>query len=554
MRIALCQLNPTVGDISGNLRLLREALARISSQKVDLAVFSEMFLVGYPARDLLERGWFVERAEMALGEVAEISRQAGVGILVGGVARKKHPNKGKGLYNAAFLFAGGKEVFRQEKSLLPFYDVFDEVRYFDPAPKVNLYNFNGVELGISVCEDAWNSPILWGREIYQFDPIAEQARLGAKIFINIAASPFWTGKEEVRFNLIKGHIQKYHRPFVFLNQVGANEELVFDGRSFVLDGAGNPVKVLPGFEESVQVLEISPELKMPNSVSYTPIPIIESVYRALVLGISDYVHKCGFKKVVLGISGGIDSAVTACLAVAALGPEGVLGVTMPSEFSTPEGIADAEKLAQNLGIEIISIPITRIFHTYLDTLKPHFPSEENLIPDVTEENIQARIRGNLLMALSNKFGYLVLSTGNKSELAVGYCTLYGDMSGGLAVLADVPKTMVYELAQYINREREVIPHSIIQKPPSAELKPNQRDTDTLPPYPVLDEIIHLYVDEVLSLTEIVGRGFDRSVVEWVVKKIDRNEFKRRQIPPGIKVTTKAFGSGRRLPIVARYEH
>lgn len=551
MKIALCQLNPTVGDIAGNLRLVREALARISPEKPDLAVFSEMLLVGYPTRDLLERTWFVERAERALSEVAELSRQTGFGILIGGVARDYHRGKGKGLYNVAFLFSQGREVFRQAKSLLPFYDVFDEVRYFDPAPEVKVAEFNGVRLGISVCEDAWNSPLLWGKEMYQFDPIAEQAQLGAEIFINIAASPFWTGKEETRFNLIKGHIQKYHRPFVFLNQVGANEELVFDGRSFALDSAGNPVVVLPGFEESALVVEIEPNLKMTNLVPYIPIPTIESVYQALVLGVRDYARKCGFKKVVLGISGGIDSAVTGCLAVSALGPEQVLGVTMPSEFSAPEGVADARKLAENLGIELLCIPITGIFHTYLETIKPYFLGLE---PDVTEENIQARIRGNLLMALSNKFGHLVLTTGNKSELAVGYCTIYGDMSGGLAVLADVPKIMVYELARYINRKREVIPTSIIKKPPSAELKPNQRDTDTLPPYSVLDEIIHLYVDKVASPAEIIARGFDRAVVKWVIKRIDQNEYKRRQAPPGIKVTTKAFGSGRRLPIVARYEY
>ncbi len=549
MKIALCQLNPTVGDISGNLRLLRQGLERISAQKPDLAVFSEMFLLGYPPRDLLERSWLIERVERARVEVAEISKRCEFGILIGGILKSSQP-AGKGLYNSAFLFIKGKEVFHQAKSLLPSYDVFDEVRYFDPAPEVKIYEFRGERLAISVCEDAWSSPAIWGRAMYQFDPIAEQARLGATIFINIAASPFWVGKQELRLQLIKEHNREYQRPFLFVNQVGGNDELVFDGRSFALDSLGNLIAVLPAFEESVRVIEVKSSEPCPNPVPYQSIPTIESVYYALILGIQDYVRKCGFKKVVLGVSGGIDSAVTAALAVAALGAEQVLGVTMPSPFSSVESVEDSRRLAANLGMELLIIPIDEIFHTYLKTLEPFFTG---LPEDVTEENIQARIRGNLLMALSNKFGYLVLATGNKSELGTGYCTLYGDMSGGLAVLADVPKTMVYELARYINREREVIPNSIIEKPPSAELRPNQRDSDTLPPYPVLDEILHLYVDGVKSPEEIIERGFDPVVVKSVIKRVDHNEYKRRQAPLGIKVTTKAFGIGRRFPIAARYQ-
>lgn len=546
MRIGLAQLNSTIGDFSGNLERLRNALTVLAAQRPDLVVFPEMFITGYPPRDLLHLNWFLDRAEQAQAALKEISSRFQGGILVGGVCRSDQET-GKGLYNVALFYFNGQEVFRQAKSLLPFYDVFDEQRYFDPAPAVRVFEFNGRKLGISVCEDAWNSPDLLPGRVYQFDPIAEQARLGADLFINIAASPFWLGKGEIRFRLVREQVLKYHRPFVLLNCVGANDELVFDGGSFVLAGDGTPILALPWFEEALEVVDIA----SPAPAVFTTLDDVAAVYQALVLGLRDYVRKCGFKKVVLGLSGGIDSAVVACVASAALGKENVLGVTMPSEFSSRGSVEESRQLARNLGIEIWTIPITPVHHAYLKTMDPLWPDRER---DVTEENIQARIRGNILMAISNKLGYLVLSTGNKSELAVGYCTIYGDMTGGLAVLADVPKTMVYKLAAYINREREIIPGAIIAKAPSAELRPNQKDQDTLPPYEILDSIIERYVDRGLGLNEIINQGFDPATVRWVINQIDRSEYKRRQAPPGIKMTSRAFGSGRRFPIAVRYQH
>lgn len=556
MKIALAQLNPIVGDLKGNLELLCRTLEKVDPEKPDLVIFPEMFLTGYPPRDVLTRTWFVAATERALNEVQEISNRCYAGILVGAVATSSL-HSGRGLHNTAHLFAQGKELFRQAKTLLPFYDVFDEERYFDPAPEIRLVRFKEMALGISICEDAWNPSELtavnrkqlWGRKIYHIDPITLQAQAGADLFINIAASPFWRGKQQLRAELACAHISKHRRPFVFVNMVGANDELVFDGGSFVFDENGKPITVLPWFQEKISVLNLqtAPE----PAITYQPPQEIEALYQALILGVRDYVQKCGFKKVVVGLSGGIDSAVVCCIAVAALGKDNVLGVTMPSPFSSPGSIADSQRLAENLNIQFTTIPITLIYHAYLDTLKPAFAGQEL---DVTEENIQARIRGNILMALSNKLGYLVLTTGNKSELAVGYCTLYGDMSGGLAVLGDVPKTTVYELARHINREKEIIPQVIIEKAPSAELRPGQKDQDTLPPYEILDGIIALYIDEEMSPEEIVQQGFNPETVKWVVEQIDRNEYKRRQAPPVLKVTTRAFGIGRRFPIAARYRY
>jgi len=556
MKLALAQLNPTVGDLKGNLDLLRRVLERVETENPDLVVFPEMFLTGYPPRDMLNRTWFVSATQQALTEVREISHRCHAGIIIGAITPSPQPLS-RGLHNTALLFAHGKELFRQAKSLLPFYDVFDEARYFDPAPEIRLVRFQEMTLGISICEDAWNPTELsaenrkqiWGRKIYHLDPIAIQAQAGADLFINIAASPFWRGKQALRAELARAHIAKHRRPFVFLNMVGANDELVFDGGSFVFDQNLNPLTVLPWFEEKVVVVDL--KKTRVSEINYQPPSEVESIYQALTLGVRDYVHKCGFKRVVLGLSGGIDSAVVCCIAVAALGKDNVFGVTLPGPFSSPGSITDSEQLARNLDIQFATIPINSIYQAYLDTLQPTFTGCE---PDVTEENIQARIRGNILMALSNKFGYLVLTTGNKSELAVGYCTLYGDMSGGLAVLGDVPKTTVYELARYINRKKELIPKAIIEKPPSAELRPNQKDQDTLPPYEILDGIIARYIDEELSPEEIVQQGFNPETVKWVVEQIERNEYKRRQAPPVIKVTTRAFGTGRRYPIAARFRY
>ena len=547
MRVTIAQLNPTVGDISGNVAKIVRTLSECAPYLPDLVIFTELFLVGYPPKDLLERSWFIARAQEAVDELRRVSKgYPGTGILLGAPLPTAQAN-GKGLYNAALLLYQGEILARQAKSLLPTYDVFDEARYFDPAPEVQAVSFKGERLGIHVCEDAWTDPTLWARRPpYTFDPVQALAKQGATLFINISASPFNVGKEAVRFGLIREHARRHGIPFVYVNQIGGNDDLLFDGRSMCLDRRGEPLATLQPFSEQVQTIESD----QPGIAgSYVPQEESASVHDALVMGLRDYMCKTGFSRAVIGLSGGIDSAVTCCLAVKALGQENVLGITMPSPYSSTGSIEDSRQLARNLGIEFRVIPISGIYQAYLDTLKEHFAGRP---PNEAEENIQARIRGNILMAMSNKFGYLVLSTGNKSELAVGYCTLYGDMSGGLAVISDVPKTMIYELARYINREIEVIPCASITKPPSAELKPNQVDQDTLPPYPVLDQILHHYVEEGHSVQEIVARGFDPDIVKWVARAVDRNEYKRKQAAPGLKVTTKAFGVGRRMPIAARF--
>jgi NAD+ synthase (glutamine-hydrolysing) len=547
MKISLAQLNPIVGDIQGNQSKIADTLAQASKAGADLVVFPELFLTGYPPKDLLERPWFIEKAQGALEELRRVSAGYSGTAFLFGAPLPTGKDLGKGLYNSALLLYQGRILIHQHKSLLPTYDVFDEMRYFDPAPEIDTVAFKGETLGISICEDAWNDPELWPKgRLYPCDPIAILAGKGATLLINISASPFYLGKEEVRFRLIRNHAQKHKLPFLFVNQVGGNDELIFDGRSLCLDRFGEPVSVFPAFQEVVQRIDTGDSGK---EGFYNPQDKIESIHAALVLGIRDYLGKCGFSKTLIGLSGGIDSALTCCLAKEAVGGENVLAVSMPSPYSSKGSIEDSRKLAANIGIAFKVIPITAVYHAYLKTMKEHF---EGKPADVTEENIQARIRGNILMALSNKFGHLVLSTGNKSELAVGYCTLYGDMSGGLAAISDVPKTMVYELAEYINRKSEVIPRAIIEKEPSAELKPDQTDQDTLPPYPILDQVLHHYLEDVLSVDEIVNLGFKRKMVEWIVRTVEKNEYKRKQAAPGLKVTSKAFGIGRRLPIAAKY--
>jgi NAD+ synthase (glutamine-hydrolysing) len=546
MKVAMAQMNPTVGDVTGNLALVEEALRRCAPQRPDLVVFPELFLVGYPPRDLLERADFVQHCQEAVQRLQEISgNYPETGILVGTVTPTRRA-AGNGLYNSALLIHRGSVLFRQHKSLLPTYDVFDESRYFDPAPEVETVPFRGEVLGISICEDAWNDPEFWPRRSYPLDPIEILARRKATVLINISASPFYAGKEEVRFRLIRSHARKHEMPFILVNQVGANDELIFDGRSLFVDARGEAVEVFPPFREHLSTIGTS---TAGDPRQYVPQDRIESIYQALVLGIRDYARKCGFAKAALGLSGGIDSSLACCLATEALEPENVLGVAMPSRYSSQASLDDARQLAEKLSVDFRIISIDDIFASYLKALKEEFHDTQ---PDVTEENVQARIRGNVLMALSNKFGYLILSPGNKSEMAVGYCTLYGDMSGGLSVLSDVPKTMVYELARYINRDGIVIPEEILKKDPSAELRPDQKDQDTLPPYEVLDPILHLYVDEERPAKDIVAQGFAPETVQWVVRAVNRNEYKRRQAAPGLKVTSKAFGMGRRMPIAARY--
>ena len=455
---------------------------------------------------------------------------------------------GRKLYNSALLIYRGEILLSQHKSLLPNYDVFDEARYFDPAERVDMVNFKGMRLGITICEDAWNEPDLWkGAVTYDADPVAELARQGIDLLINISASPYFLNKEVVRYRLMSKHAREYGIPVIYLNQVGANDELIFDGQSMLVDRHGEIVTLLPAFAEDVQKVDTE---QSGAGHSYPICDEMHQLYQALVLGIRDYFRKCGFAQAIIGLSGGIDSALTACLAREALGKENVLGVAMPSMYSSGGSVDDARELARNLDIDFKLIPIADIFSVYGETLQNHFAGHE---PDITEENIQARIRGNILMALANKFNAMVLSTGNKSEIAVGYCTLYGDMCGGLSVLADVPKTVVYQLSAYINRQQEIIPWATIAKAPSAELKPGQVDQDTLPPYAVLDAILDYYIEENFSAAQIIAQGFEPETVRWVLQTVNRNEYKRRQGAPGLKVSSRAFGAGRRMPIAARYE-
>jgi len=548
MRVLVAQLNPTVGDVAGNLAKIERTLAAPAAEAPDLAVFPELYLAGYPPQDLLERDWFIRRILAAVERVRQLSLlYPQMGILFGAPMPTGLAN-GKGLYNAALLMHNGQVVGRAYKKLLPTYDVFDEARYFDPAPEIGVVPFIGERLGLHVCEDAWTDPAFWARRaLYACDPIAALAAEGATAFINISASPYNVGKEIVRYRLIAQHARRYGAPFLYVNQIGGNDELVFDGRSLCVDALGRPAEVFPSFAEHTTLLDLHASA---TAAEYTPQEEIATVHDALVLGLRDYMSKVGFKKAVLGLSGGIDSSVTACLAAEALGAENVLGVAMPSPYSSEGSVNDARALAANLGIGFQIVPISGVFQAYLETMRAPFAGAA---PNVAEENIQARIRGNILMAISNKFGHLLLTTGNKRELAVGYCTLYGDMSGGLAVISDVPKTMIYELAAYINRERALIPPDCITKPPSAELRPNQTDQDTLPPYPILDAILHGYVEQGESVDELVAQGFDEATVRWVVRAVDRNEYKRKQAAPGLRVTTKAFGVGRRMPIAARFE-
>jgi NAD+ synthase (glutamine-hydrolysing) len=546
MKITLAQLNPVVGDVSGNLQKVVATLEQ-EGHAADLVVFSELFLVGYPPRDLLEKPALLHKVEEALEHLVALSaRYPDTGLLVG-APQPTGRDTGKGLCNCAVLIHQGQVRLRQAKSLLPTYDVFDETRHFDPAKEVKVIPFKDEILGISICEDAWYEPELWFRRLYSLDPIQVQARQGATVLINISASPFQVDKEELRHRLLQAHTRKYGIPLVYVNQVGGNDELIFDGHSLALDPAGEALAVLPGFREVVTTVDLA-QPGIPGR--YSPMTPIAMVHEALILGLKDYLRKCGFSKAVVGLSGGVDSAVTCCLAQEALGRENVMGVLMPSPYTSRDSIEDSLSLARNLGVEVKLIPITPIYQSYREALQE--PLELGEI-EVTLENIQARIRGNILMAISNKYGHMVLSTGNKSELAVGYCTLYGDMSGGLSVLADVPKTMVYELAHYLNRDREVIPPQIIHKAPSAELRPDQKDQDSLPPYDILDRIMNYYLTEGYAYGEIVELGFDPETVKWVIRTIDRNEYKRRQAAPGLKITSKAFGMGRRIPIAARHE-
>lgn len=546
MKIAICQIDPIVGDIEGNTKKLENIVSQYCDN-IDLVVFPELYITGYPPRDLLEKRSFIEQSVRAIKEICTFSKKYHETGILFGAPLPTGKNTGKGLYNSALLVYNGEIIFTQHKSLIPTYDVFDESRYFDPAEDVEVVKFKKEILGISICEDAWNDPQLWGKRLYNRDPIEILAKKGATLFINISSSPFYVGKDKIRYKVISTHAKKHKIPFIYVNLVGGNDELIFDGKSLFLNGEGKVIEILPSFQENIKIVDTA---QLTNIKHYIPENEIEAIYKALILGIKDYMYKCNFQKAVIGISGGIDSAVTCCLAVEALGNKNVIGVCMPSEYTSRESIEYSQKLASNLGIELKIIPITSIYKSYIETLQIPLGFGKEI--ETAMENIQARIRGNILMAFSNKYGYLVLSTGNKSELATGYCTLYGDMTGGLAVISDVPKTTIYKLAEYINRNREVIPVGIIKRAPTAELKPGQTDQDTLPPYDILDQILHYYIEEGYSSEQIKKLNFDPAIVDWVIKTVNKNEYKRYQAPPGLKVTSKAFGIGRRIPIAAKY--
>jgi NAD+ synthetase len=544
MKIALAQINSTVGDFAGNIDRIVKFARRAQERGADLVVFPELALCGYPPRDLVERPGFIRKSE------AELERLAGllppIATLVGYV-RRSNAVQGKAAADAAALIKDGRVALDYTKILLPFYDVFDESRYFEPGQAIGLQAFNGFKLGITICEDVWNDKHFWKKQLYTRDPVEESVRAGANLLLNIASSPYSTEKFQLRHDMLKTIADTRHIPVVYVNQVGGNDQLVFDGSSMAFDANGELRARARSFDEDLVVFNTSD-----HHLEIHPAPAseTEAVYQALKLGVHDYVLKCGFQKVIVGLSGGIDSSLVATLAADALGAENVTGVGMPGPYSSAGSVRDAEALARNLRIDFRIIPITPIFEAYLTALDPAFEGQPR---DVTEENIQARVRGNVLMALSNKFGSLVLSTGNKSELAVGYCTLYGDMAGGLAAIADVPKIMVYDLARYVNRAGERIPLACLEKPPSAELRPNQTDQDSLPPYEVLDAILRDYIEEAMSSQEIAEKHrLDLSLVKEAIRKVNGAEYKRQQAPPTLKVTAKAFGMGRRYPIVQKY--
>ena len=547
MKITIAQLNPVVGDVNGNLRRIREVL---STTHTDLLVCSELYLTGYPPLDLLERRAFQEEINQAVQALCKLSAETpDVGIICG-LPTFSGAEQGNTRHNSALFFYGGKVLLQQDKFILATGDVFDEARYFEPGSQVQVVDFKEEKLGIAFYDETWSSPSAMAPSGPDSDPIAALATQGATVCIIISASPYHVGKESARYRYVQERAEKYGIPFVYLNQVGANDELIFDGRSMVFDRQGKPILIAPAFHEYIGTID--PFVSNPKA-PYSPLDKVESVYQALVLGIRDYMRKTGFSRALLGLSGGIDSALVACLAVEAVGKEHVLGISLPSPYSSEGSVEDSRLLAENLGMDFMVLPIAKIFHTYLGILGKEFArmgptrGEE----DLTEENLQARIRGDILMAFSNKFGGLLLSTGNKSEMAVGYCTLYGDMCGGLSVLADVPKTLVYELAHYINREKQTIPTPIIEKAPSAELRPDQRDEDTLPPYPVLDRILQGYIEQNLSEEDLIAQGFPQEIVRWVTSAVGRSEYKRRQAAPILRITPKAFGMGRRIPVAAK---
>jgi len=542
MRIHIGQINPTVGALQSNAELIRRAYDDGVRFGAEIMMVPELAVTGYPPRDLIDRDVFVTASLEVRDALAAMTGDV---PLVFGCIAKNESWCGKPLHNAAYVAQNGRIIHQQNKALLPTYDVFDELRYFEPGTSSRAITLAGKRIGISICEDFWFDDELLGLKLYCHNPVDDLARQGAELILNISASPFNAGKRRSRYDIFSKIAARYHTPLVYVNQVGGNDELLFDGSSIVIDANGQTIFCAPAFEEYASIVDIhgSP------CDSILALAEDEEIGRALILGLRDYIRKCGFTDVVIGLSGGIDSAVCAAIAVEALGASHVTGITMPSQFSSQGSVDDARALAQNLGIAFHVVPIEAVYTPYERAFEELFQSEKF---DTTQENVQARIRGNILMAWSNRTGAMVVSTGNKSELAVGYCTLYGDMCGGLALLGDVYKTMVYRVAHWLNRNGEVIPQSSITKPPSAELRPNQTDQDTLPPYDTLDAILKLYVEEWKEVAEITAAGFDRDLVARIVKLVDTNEFKRRQAAPTIRVSNKAFGNGRQMPIAQRW--
>ena len=545
VKIALGQINPTVGDFSGNAAKMIEFSHRAQASGAGLILFPELSVCGYPPRDLVERPSFVARNRESAEQIAAATR--GIAVICG-LVTPAESETGKSVMNSAAFLQDGKITFLQSKMLLPTYDVFDEMRNFAPAKSQTVLPFCGNQVALTICEDAWNDKLFWPKRLYTVDPVDSLIRAGGNFVLNISASPFWIGKRELRRDMLASIARQHKVPVAMVNQVGGNDSLLFDGSSIVLNTKGNIIAQGRSFEEDL----IYFDSKTLTGDLHEQVEGTEaSVYSALVLGTRDYMRKCGFQQAIIGLSGGIDSALTAVIAAEAVGPENIIGVGMPGPYSSPGSINDARTLATNLGIRFELLPINSVVQAYRQTLQNVFAGRKE---DVTEENIQSRARGTLLMALSNKFGAIVLSTGNKSELGVGYCTLYGDMVGGLAVISDVPKTLVYRLSHYANSRRELIPRPTLEKPPSAELRPDQKDSDSLPPYEILDAVLEDYVEDAHSAERITADyGFDIEVVKRVVRMVDRAEYKRQQAAPGIKISSKAFGYGRRFPIAAKSE-
>ncbi len=549
MKIALIQTNPLIGNFKANCAKINRLARQAREKGCELAIFPELAISGYPPQDLLEHHSFIVAQQQALAELIE--QCSGIAVICGAITSNRK-SSGKPLHNSALLFNDGKIIFTSRKKLLPTYDVFDESRYFEPGTDSRSVTFQGLKLGITICEDIFNDKDVVSYRLYKLDPLAELCNKDKpELMINIAASPYNLGKPQLRQDIFSRLCAKYSLPLLYVNQVGGQDSILFDGRSLVFNDNGELITAARAFQEDMLIVDSADLYRHPPTATakITKTNDTADMFTALVMGTRDYMKKCGFSKGIIGLSGGIDSALTAAIAARALGPENVMGVALPSPYSSQGSIDDSKELAENLGIRFEIIPIGNLFDSYRLTLAPLFAG---LAEDVTEQNIQARIRGNLLMALANKFNSLLLSTGNKSEMAVGYCTLYGDMSGGLALISDVPKMLVYALARYVNEKEEIIPFNTISKPPSAELAPDQLDQDDLPPYEILDAILKAWLEEQRSLSEIVAMGFERAVVEDVIRRIKRNEYKRKQAPMGLKVTSKAFGIGRRYPTAEQF--